>query len=288
MHQSILYAKDLKADFMELCKEGKQRDVYSMGFLAMDDHMKLATGYLSIATGIPSMGKSEFADAVAVNMAIMYDWRWCFFSPENYPVAEHMGKLAEKYIGKRLDQFSKRDKDNAADWIQEHFVWLYPPEDELHLTKILNLIVEVHSEFPINDFILDPWNEITHEQGSKRDDQYLSIALRQLRRFCRDYNFHGMVIAHPNRTEKDASGGYKPPTLYDLNGGAMWRNKADYGWCVHRPDIHSNQVEIHIGKVKFKWMGKPGVVSLQYDIFSGRFKDRFTDGYELPLPITGM
>ena len=280
--KSIYYATDLHAEFMELCKDGKQREVFSTGYNVLDEYMNLAPGYVGIATGIPSMGKSEFADAVAVNMAIIYGWKWCFFSPENYPIAEHMGKLAEKYIGKRLDLFTVKEKQAASSWINEHFVWLYPPEDDLNLSNILKLVCEVNKTFALNAFILDPWNEITHDQQGKRDDQYLSVALRTLRRFCRDKNHFGLVIAHPNKTEKNTDGTYKPPSLYDLNGGAMWRNKADYGFCIHRPDVRQHRIEVHIGKVKFKWMGKPGVINLDYDVQSGRFKDTFEKKFTLP------
>jgi len=55
-------------------------------------------GEMSVVTGIPNSGKSEFADAVTVNLAHQYGWRFAVCSFEN-PPAEHIAKLAEKHLG---------------------------------------------------------------------------------------------------------------------------------------------------------------------------------------------
>ena len=60
--------------------------------------MTIRPGELTVVTGIPNSGKSEFVDAVMVNVAVAYGWRFAVCSFEN-PVPEHMSKLAEKYIG---------------------------------------------------------------------------------------------------------------------------------------------------------------------------------------------
>lgn len=285
MAKNIYTAADLSTEFMQLCKDGKKRDGLSTGFPSMDEYMKLAPGYIAIVSGIPSMGKSEFVDAVVLNMAKQHGWKWCFFSPENFPVVEHMAKLAEKLIGKRMDYFTVADRKAAVEWLDEHFFWLYPEDDsQLGLNNLLDLIRQVNEERCIDGFVLDPWNEITHDNRNLRDDQYLASALRDLRRFARHQNLHGIVVAHPNKTEKEANGAYKPPTLYDLNGGAMWYNKADYGWVVHRPDWNRHEVAVYIQKVKFKWMGRKGSVMFDYDPMSGRFKCKENPLFTLPEP----
>jgi twinkle protein len=278
----IIHAADLAGEFAKLAKEGRYHKCFSTGFFSLDEIIKLAPGYLSIVSGVPSSGKSEVMDAIAVNMSIMHKWRWLYFSPENFPVVEHIAKLAEKYIGKRLDKMTKDDRSNALAWIDEFFVWLYPDENHLKLSDLMRLAQIVHDNQPINGMILDPWNEIAHTQGTARDDQYLAVALRNLRRFARQNSMHVAVVAHPNKTERDSSGNYKAPTLYDLNGGAMWRNKADYGMVVHREDLSRHGASVSVQKVKYKWMGKIGKVSLDYDVVSGRFKDEAAPSFNLP------
>jgi twinkle protein len=65
------------------------------------------------------------------------------------------------------------------------------------------------------------------------------------------------------------------PTPYDLAGSAHWFNKADNIITVHRDvaDVHSTEVEIHVQKVRFKHIGRVGLVTLRYDRVTGRYTD---------------
>ena len=60
------------------------------------------------------------------------------------------------------------------------------------------------------------------------------------------------------------------PTLYDIAGSANWTNKPDVGFVVHR-NFKTNQAEIHVQKVRDKWVGQPGRVTLDYDKATGRY-----------------
>jgi hypothetical protein len=55
-------------------------------------------GELTIVTGLSNSGKSEWLDALTVNLARQYGWRIAVCSLENTPV-EHGRKLMEKYCG---------------------------------------------------------------------------------------------------------------------------------------------------------------------------------------------
>jgi twinkle protein len=52
--------------------------------------------------------------------------------------------------------------------------------------------------------------------------------------------------------------------MYEISGGAHWRNKADNGLCLFRPDFDRNETELYIQKIRFKEVGKVGKVSLNY------------------------
>jgi len=62
---------------------------------------------------------------------------------------------------------------------------------------------------------------------------------------------------------KNSSGKYDPPTMYDIAGGAHWRNKADNGIFVYR-DFETNQTEIIIQKIRFKEIEKLDTAPLRY------------------------
>lgn len=60
--------------------------------------LQVVPGELTIVTGLPNSGKSEWIDALAVNLARREGWRIALCSMEN-SAKEHGRKLMEKYIG---------------------------------------------------------------------------------------------------------------------------------------------------------------------------------------------
>jgi twinkle protein len=62
--------------------------------------LQVVPGELTIVTGLSNSGKSEWLDALTVNLAQHHHWRIAVCSLENTPV-EHGRKLMEKYLGKQ-------------------------------------------------------------------------------------------------------------------------------------------------------------------------------------------
>jgi twinkle protein len=279
---SVYHAKDMIAGLNKIRTTGSGRKGQSTGYASLDDYLYLSRGYLSVVTGIPASGKSEWMDGVAVNMAYEHGWRWVIFSPENYPIEEHLRKMVEKAVGKNLRQMSEDEMVEGVEWLDEHFVWLYP-EDTPSLAQIIKLAEAQNEEKKCHGLIIDPWNELSHTKSHGiRDDQYIGEQLTEIRRFGRRSDMHVCIVAHPTKMVKDANGGYPVPTPYDINGGAMWRNKADFCITCHRNNVTVNRMEVHVQKMKFKSMGKVGIVELDYDRESGRFKGVDESTYELP------
>ena len=73
----------------------------STGWPGVDEFYTVGQGQWTVVTGSPGSGKSEFLDALMVNLAEQ-DKRWlfCVYSPENFPVASHLVKLVEKRVRK--------------------------------------------------------------------------------------------------------------------------------------------------------------------------------------------
>jgi twinkle protein len=123
--------------------------------------------------------------------------------------------------------------------------------------------------------VIDPWNETESWREARfTEAEYLSACLSQIRQFSRDIRGHVWVVAHPKLLQKGTNGGYPVPTPYDVSGGAHWRNKADACICVWRDiESESQTVQIHVQKIRFKHIGKPGLVELRYDKVTGRYSD---------------
>jgi twinkle protein len=92
---------------------------------------------------------------------------------------------------------------------------------------------------------------------------YISRQLTKIRRFARFNGIHIWIVAHPTKLIKNADGNYDPPTMYDISGGAHWRNKADNGLCVYR-DFENNHTTVFVQKIRFREIGKLGECGFKY------------------------
>jgi len=248
----------------------------STGWKSLDELYTVKVGEMTIVTGIPGAGKSNFIDALCMNLILKHSWRIASFSPENWPVKRHMKTLLEKLIDKSFDSTKYGQRMDPAEvtegtnFLEEHLRFIIPKDEIISVDAILKYARILCLQYGIKGLVIDPWNEIEHDQRpGEREDQYISRQLTKIRRFARFNGLHIWVIAHPTKLIKNTDGKYDPPTMYDISGGAQWRNKADNGICVYR-DFETNLTTIIIQKVRFREIGKLGECSLKY---------RFTGNY---------
>ena len=232
-------------------------------------------------TGIPASGKSEWLDAMLINMAKANGSVYGMLSMENLPLQRHFGKLAEKYSNQPFEEklqaqrMSRDDLQDSIEWVGDHFKFMVPESEDMSLDGVLSLAKILCYRYGINGLVIDPWNELNH--GLKRGEtetEHISKSLSKVRRFAREQNIHVWIVAHPTKLQKDKNGQYPIPTPYDVAGSAHWRNKADNSITVHRPnvaDFHDKRVEIHVQKIRFKEIGRVGVANLKYDYISGNY-----------------
>lgn len=252
----------------------------STGWKALDQHLRISPGELSIVTGVPGSGKSEFIDAMMVNMSELYDWCFAICSFEN-PVEMHLGKLCEKKLrkpfdNKKLDCMTVAEFEQVARiWASKHFCFI--SHDGLEESATIDWILErarsAVRQYGINGLVIDPYNEIEHSiPPGMTETNYISQLLTKVRKFARNHAVHVWFVAHPSKPQKSSDGKYNAPSLYDISGSANWLNKADMGIVVHRPkfgEYHNDITEIHIRKVRQKKNGQPGVVEFRYNTDTG-------------------
>jgi twinkle protein len=243
-----------------------------------------APGQWTLVTGIPSMGKSEWLDALAVNIAENAGWSFGVCSPENQPISWHAAKLIEKRMGERLiaGKVNHARFQEAKSWVNEHFHFIMPEEPSLDsvLAKAKVLI----RRQGMKGLVIDPYNELDH---TKRKDgvsetEYVSTFLTQMRKFARDNQIHIWLVAHPSKLMKDNKGVYPVPDGYAVSGSAHFYNKADNIIAVHR-DTNNPQAatEVHVQKIRSRWLGRRGTALLKWRPECGRFKE-FDGAYSPP------
>jgi twinkle protein len=278
----VFGANDFADEFLRMYDEGVPSGL-STGWECVDRNWRIQPGQLAVVTGIPGHGKSEWVDALCMNLAQDHGWHTALYSPENYPVKLHMMKLAEKYVRKPYnpgphERMTKAEASDAKDWLARHFSWVMPEKPSLD--EIMDRARAMVFRQGIRCLVIDPWNEVEHlrPQGMT-EAEYVSESLRRLRQFARKHELLVIVVAHPKLLEKRADGTYPVPTPYDISGGAMWRNKADNCIAVYaNPTDTAGAVEVHVQKVKFKLFGQVGVVHMRWDRVTGLYFERMTKG----------
>lgn len=245
------------------------------GWHSLDEYYTVAPGELTVITGIPNHGKSNWLDCLMLNLMTLHDWKFCVWSPENHPTHKHQRTLTEKLTGapfrKKWNNNFPRMEINSikteAQTINNHLVFIEPPEEQSPTIElILDYARIAHKRNPINALIIDPYNELTRDFSYTNETQYISDMLGKIRRFGRLNNIHIFIVAHPQKLQKKQDGSYDPPTMYDIAGSANWRNKADNGICVNRifKEGEKDHVEIIVQKIRFRDNGKLGECRLKY------------------------
>lgn len=247
----------------------------STGWKSMDQFYNVMTGEWTLVTGMPGSGKSEWLDALTVNLALREGWTFGVFSPENQPLTYHTRKLIEKYVGKPVgegltERMTIQEYDDAVTWVDEHYTFILPelPTVDGLLETAQSLVLSRG----IRGLIIDPWNEIDHSRAAAiSETEHISQCLSKIRQFARNNGIHVWVVAHPRIMRKE-DGKYPVPTPYDVAGSAHWRNKADNCITVHWDQVKGGDtVQVHVQKVRKKQNGRLGMVELRYNKVVGQY-----------------
>lgn len=279
---SVVSPADVVGDVLDLYNKGLAGGL-ATGWLCIDSLYSVVPGLWTVVSGYPGSGKSEWVDALCLNLAQSHNWRFCFYSPENQPIALHVAKLTEKRLGKPFfdgptERMSMQESIDTNVWLAQHFSFIQQKEGPKTIEEILDTCWGwIHESGRSNPagIVIDPWNEIDHKQPvNLTETLYISHTLSVIRQFARDHNCHIWIVAHPRLVPKDKDGKRPVPTLSDISGGAHWWNKADFGIVVHRDQTQgSNETQIHVQKVRFKHMGKQGMVTLRWDRVTGQYTE---------------
>ena len=259
---------------------------YSTGSFALDHYYTVMPGELTVVTGIPGHGKSSFVEWLMINLIKEHKFRFGLFTPEHEPVETHIARLAELIDGRPFSKDVPAHKrmsldgiNNAVRLLEEHCHYVIPDALNRKVDDILGLAKVLVAREGIKGLIVDPWNEISMEEMGASETHFIREALGKFRRFARSHQVAIWIVAHPAKQYKDKiTGDYRPPNLYDISGSSRWRDMCDNGITIFRKAENEGEdrhaVELHVGKIKHKYVGQVGNVDMRYDYDSGRFTDQ--------------
>lgn len=239
----------------------------------LTDNMKFRPGDLSIGTGIPNYGKSTFANAIWCDLIEQHDLKVTWASMEQRTKPDHRRALRNWYL--QTDLLATAAQLQAADnWIEDHHLFIQIPEDQdATLERLLELAMATAVREGSNALVIDPWNELEHLRDRHVSlTEYVSLSLREIRRFARSFNMHVQILAHPTKAVQGEGGTYRRPRMYDISDSSAWYNKADLGFVVHRPNDDETQIVVEKSRYH-EVIGVPGEVFCHFSRESRRYTE---------------
>lgn len=268
----VFSVDDLSDRIDALYENGLERGV-STGWDSMDEFYTVRPGEFTVVTGMPNSGKSNWLDCMLVQLAAQHGWNFALFSPENQPLEDHMARLVEKFVRAPFNtgptvRMSPDDLQQGKAWVGSRFSWILPDDDsDWTIDTVLERATSLVLRKGIQGLVIDPWNELEHAPPNGESETiYIGNVLKRVRQWARKHGVHVWIVAHPAKLYRDKeTKEYPVPTLYDISGSANWRNKADNGIVVWRDFTPgSKTVEVHIQKIRFRQIGKLGMVPMTY------------------------
>jgi hypothetical protein len=269
-------------------KEG-DRVGYEVALKELADIIRFkGTGIFTI-TGIPGHGKTEFLDAILLDLARLHKQQSIIAGFEQEP-EEHVVKIMRKLLGVdiRCDSYlleaNMDEVDKAYNFTTDHF-------RHIDTTKIGgsvdNILESAAKEIKAqrdkgNDtkyVVIDPYNMLSLK-GRYSGHEKAEEILRRVTHFSHQMEVLVFLIAHPFKMKKDEkTKEYEVPDFYSVKGSSAFFEMSYHGMVVYRsPD----RVMVRILKVKQNSLGeRGGEAFFKYDKPSGRYYPIDEEGNEL-------
>jgi twinkle protein len=275
--EGIVSMPDMIDEVLSFYEHGYPEGVKA-GIPGFDEHLSFYPGQLTVVTGIPGSGKSEFVDWLMASISKKHGWNWGICSFECIPPV-HVTKIAEKFTDKsfgfRKDPGHRMTPDEleyALGMIDKHFHFINISLVDVTMDGLIAKAEELVKRKGINGLLFDPWNCIEHKYDGESETKYVLECLNKLINFLGKYNVHGFLVAHPTKLQKDPkTGKYAVPTMYNISGSAHFFNRTHNGLSVWR-DFETGTVDVHVQKVKWSWLGKIGLCSFGFDTMKRKYE----------------
>lgn len=253
-----------------------ERQQFHTGFDGLRNHYRIRMGDFCVVTGRPGDGKSTWVNDLLCRVVNLYGWTVAVASFEQHPQSDHRRALREWFCGCPLNLALDEKIAEADRWIDEHFVFIVPDDDDLaNLAWTLDKCAAAVVRYGARVVVIDPWNELDHDRPSDMSlTEYTGKAIKEFKRLAKSLDVHVIVVAHPTKL----SAGEKPG-LYSISDSAHWANKPDVGIVLYKPSVESDEVEWRQVKSRYHdQIGRPGTVWFRYQPLIRRFADSTREG----------
>lgn len=274
----ITMAKDQTLNVLDIHRNGLPKGL-KIGYENFDNTYSLHPGMLTLITGIPGHGKSNFLDQMMIMAAQKGGWKFGIFSAEKQPISMHIADLVQKLTGKGVythdeqHRITESELMQAIEFIHKHFFFVNIKGNNLTIEGLLDKAAELVERKGIDGFVIDNWSTLEHSRKGLNTNEYIGRALTKINTFKTEYSAHVFLVAHPRKMDTNAKTN-KPriPNLYDVADSSHFFNLIDTGLVIYRN--HENEtVDVIIAKMRWQFVGRIGKSTFTYNVHTGQYSE---------------
>lgn len=232
----------------------------------------IRTGEVTVVTGTPSSGKSEWVNALLVNLARI-GIRSAVGSFEN-PPAKVIRNQVSQYLGLPFYGPLRMTEEQLQDgmlWLDERVLYLDLPDDEQSWESVEEHFRYAARRYGCKVLVADPVMMLLGESSKDSERFDIDRIMRRARAIATDLDVHVILVMHPKKLSSDDA----VAQLYDINGSAGVRNLTFNGvsiWRNRKTEVDGiNEVIAYL--LKNREFGIEGAVSLLFDPLTKRYRE---------------
>ena len=174
--------------------------IWRPGFPEWESKLAFAPTTLSIFTGHPGHGKTQFSIQLWFQICRDYGISAAVASFETRAKPHHRRTIRQLMYGRLERELTDQECAHADDWNAEHFRWIVHPNRKPGLRWVLDMAETAVVRHGAKVLLIDPWNRLESDRPDKvRETDWIGQCLDELIDFARDMNVHVMIVTHPER-----------------------------------------------------------------------------------------
>jgi hypothetical protein len=256
----LVDSKDIDRKMMDYIQYG-ERLFEGTGLKKMDEHYRFKENNFEVVLGHDNVGKSTVIWWLAAVSCALLDWKWIIYSSENdsHKVKK---KMLDFILGKQSKHASAAAIEKAKKLVDTHFYFIRND----NVVSVFELLeygqVLCEKDENIKGFMIDPYNSLSldykHPKGTGLSSyEYHMRAIGEIRvfsqKFCSVYVNAHSVTGSRRGISVDEDGNIKRPQKSDIDLGAVWANRCDNFYVIHRKVKDEDEwmwTEFHVDKIK--------------------------------------
>lgn len=275
----VVYADDCQND-MQAISNGQLFSGGDAVFPGCENMFKWFPGHTISVGGHGNHGKSTFVIFLAVLKSIADGTKWCFYTPENDPLAFFYFEVMNCFSGKSPYHNARNplvgdEKQAAYEWVKKH-IFIHSRADGKRSTykEFMTAAFKLYETEGVTGFVADPFNkfDLAEMERKKFVGTYILDYLDDYKRLATKTGGYSVTVIHPGSGNYIEKGGadLRCPTAREWEFGAQWEKSCDDAFLIHRPtkisDPENNDVLLRVLRnKKASLVGNGGDRIIQFD-----------------------